>query len=303
MSTPGTLIDPPGRQGHGSTPAASVAALDLAIARRAAGRLPGDHVGMGVGLGTELAQIRPYVEGDDVRQLDAAASARTAEPHVRVQVPERALTTWMLLDVSPSMAFGSEVRLKSDVAAGVATVVSRIGVRRGGRVGVLRWGAHEEALLPPKGGRHALGGIDRMIAAGVASDGTTPACDFDHAIRRLGLLARQPGLVVVISDFRDPSDWGRAFAALGRRHRLVGVEISDPRENELPDAGTVFVRDPETGQDVEVNTSSKKLRAAYAQAAAEHRAHLQSAFRLAQARHVSLSTSRDWLRDLGAGIR
>lgn len=284
-------------------PGAAVAALDLALARRAAGRLPGDHVGMGVGLGTELAQIRPYVEGDDVRQLDAAASARTAEPHVRVQVPERALTTWILLDVSPSMAFGSEVRLKSDVAAGVATVLSRIGVRRGGRVGVLRWGANEEALLPPKGGRQALGGIDRMIAEGVAADGTAPACDFDHAIRRLGLLARQPGLVVVISDFRDPSEWDRAFAALGRRHRLVGVEISDPRENALPDAGTIVVRDPESGQDVEVNTSSARLRAAYAQAAAEHAAHLQSAFRSAQARHVALSTSRDWLRDLGAGIR
>lgn len=299
----GLLIDPPGRQGHGKTPDSAVAALDLAIARRAAGRLPGDHVGAGVGLGTELAQLRPYVEGDDVRQIDAAASARTNEPHVRLHVPERALTTWMLLDVSPSMAFGSEVRLKSDVAAGAATVLSRIGVRRGGRVGLMRWGASEEALLPPKGGRHALGGIDRLIASGVASDGTTPACDFDHAIRRLGLLARQPGLVVVISDFRDPSPWARAFAALGRRHRLVGVEISDPRENELPDAGSIVVRDPETGRDVEVNTSSAKLRAAYADAAQEHRDHLAAAFRSARARHVPLLTSRDWLRDLGQGIR
>ncbi len=301
--TAGLLIDPPGRQGHGRVPDSAVAALDLALARRAAGRLPGDHIGAGVGLGTELAQLRPYVEGDDVRQIDAAASARTNEPHVRLHVPERALTTWLLLDVSPSMAFGSEVRLKSDVAAGAATVLSRIGVRRGGRVGVLRWGAHEEALLPPKGGRHALGGIDRLIEAGVASDGTTPACDFDHAIRRLGLLARQPGLVIVISDFRDPSPWDRAFAALGRRHRLIGVEISDPRESELPDAGHVVVRDPETGQDVEVNTGSAQLRAAYAQAAAEHAGHLASAFRQARARHVPLSTSRDWLRDLGVGLR
>ncbi|MBJ7471072.1 MAG: DUF58 domain-containing protein [Solirubrobacteraceae bacterium] len=301
--TAGRLISPPGSQGHGKTPSSSVAALDLAIARRAAGQLPGDHVGIGVGLGTELAQLRPYVEGDDIRQLDAAASARTNEPHVRLHVPERALTTWILLDVSPSMAFGSEVRLKSDVAAGAATVISRIGVRRGGRVGLLRWGASEEALLPPKGGRHALGGIDRLITAGVASDGTTPACDFDHAIRRLGLLARQPGLVVVISDFRDPSPWDRAFAALGRRHRLVAVEISDPRENELPDAGSIVVRDPETGRDVEVNTSSAKLRAAYADAAAQHAGHLSAAFRSARARHVPLLTSRDWLRDLGKGIR
>ena len=112
------LVDPPGRQGPGPTPASAVAALDLAIARRTAGRLPGEHISSGVGLGTELAQIRPYVIGDDLRQIDPAASARTNELHVRLQVPERALTTWVLLDVSPSMAFGTADRLKSDVAAG-----------------------------------------------------------------------------------------------------------------------------------------------------------------------------------------
>ncbi len=299
----GLLTEPPGSQGHGATPASAVAALDLAIARRAAGRLPGDHIGVGVGLGTELAQLRPYVEGDDLRQLDAAASARTNEPHVRLHVPERALTTWILLDVSPSMAFGSQVRLKSDVAAGAATVISRIGVRRGGRVGVLRWGAAQEALVPPKGGRRALGGIDRLIGAGVAADGTVPQGDLAHAVRRLGLIARQAGLVVVISDFRDPSPWPRALAALGRRHRLVAVEIADPREAALPDAGVMVVRDPETGQDVEVDTSSARLRGAYARADELRREQLTAAFRSARARHVPLLTSRDWLRDLGSGLR
>src|ERR1700712_192344 len=140
------LENPPGRQGPGGTPPAAVAALDLAIAKRSSGRLPGDHIAAGVGLGTELAQLRPYVEGDDLRQLDAAASARTNEPHVKVHVPERALTTWLLYDISPSMAFGSEVRLKSDVAAGAASVVGRLATRRGGRVAMLRWGSDKEAL-------------------------------------------------------------------------------------------------------------------------------------------------------------
>ena len=101
------LIVPPGRQGPGRLPADAVARLDLALRRRASGVLPGDHLTAGLGAGTELAQLRPYEPGDDVRRLDAAASARTGAPHVRLQVPERAITTWLVLDVSASMAFGT----------------------------------------------------------------------------------------------------------------------------------------------------------------------------------------------------
>ena len=134
-------------------PAAAVDALDLALVRRTAGVLPGEHRGLGVGVGTELAQLRPYQLGDDVRQLDPAASARTGVPHVRQQVPERALTTWLVLDLSPSMAFGTARRLKSDVAEGVVRVVSRLGVRRGGRVGLVTCGTGSVRALPPRGGR------------------------------------------------------------------------------------------------------------------------------------------------------
>jgi uncharacterized protein (DUF58 family) len=122
-------------------PGALVEALDLVLARRAAGALPGERRAAGLGTGTELAQIRPYQVGDDVRRLDAAASARTGVPHVREHVPERALTTWVLLDVSASMAFGSAARLKSDVAAGVAEVVGRLAVRRAGRAARCGWRA------------------------------------------------------------------------------------------------------------------------------------------------------------------
>ncbi|MDO9356793.1 MAG: DUF58 domain-containing protein [Solirubrobacteraceae bacterium] len=301
--TSSLIINPPGQQGPGRTPPAAVAALDLAIARRAAGRLPGDHLAAGVGAGTELQQLRPYVEGDDLRQLDAAASARTNEPHVRLHVPERALTTWVLLDISPSMAFGSDTRLKSDVAAGAATVISRLATRRGGRIGLMRWGSDEEILVPPRGGRNALGSIDRTIRAGVAADGTQPVCDFDHAIRRLGLLARQPGLVAIVSDFRDTSNWPRALSALAHRHRVIAVEVSDPREHSLPDAGSIVVRDPETGRDLEINTGSRKLREAYAAQEAKRREYLRSTFRRSRVKHVPVMTNRDWLRDLGTGIR
>ena len=118
------LQPPAGRQGPGPMPGALLRALDLALVRRAGGLMPGDHLSPGAGAGTELVQLRPYQVGDDVRQLDPAATARTGIPHVRLQVPERALTTWLVLDVSPSMAFGTEQRLKADVAMGVAAAVA-----------------------------------------------------------------------------------------------------------------------------------------------------------------------------------
>src|SRR6185437_1099748 len=114
------LRPPAGRQGLGRMPQGLVDELDLIVARRSAGALPGDRRAAGLGVGTELAQLRPYEIGDDVRQIDPAATARTGEPHVRLQVPERTLTTWIVLDVSPSMAFGTTQRLKADVAEGVA---------------------------------------------------------------------------------------------------------------------------------------------------------------------------------------
>src|SRR5215213_5027037 len=114
------MLPPPGRQGPGRMPTAAVEALDLVVARRAAGALPGDRRAAGMGAGSELAQLRPYVVGDDVRQIDAAATARTGEPYVKLHVPERTLTTWVALDISASMAFGTADRLKIDVAEGVA---------------------------------------------------------------------------------------------------------------------------------------------------------------------------------------
>jgi uncharacterized protein (DUF58 family) len=109
----------------------------VALNRRSGGVLPGEHRTLGVGTGTELAQLRPYEPGDDVRRLDPAASARTGIPHVRQHVPERSMTTWLVLDVSASMAFGTGHRLKSDVAEGVAEVIGQLAVRRGGRVAVV----------------------------------------------------------------------------------------------------------------------------------------------------------------------
>jgi uncharacterized protein (DUF58 family) len=297
----GSLHVPPARQGPGPIPAALVDALALSLARRGAGVLPGDRMAPGVGTGTELAQLRPYQLGDDVRQLDPAASARTGIAHVRLQVPERILTTWLVHDVSASMAFGTADRLKSDVAEGVAQVVARAATRHGGRLAVFTAGGPQRAL-PPRGGPYAKLALRKLLEEGVAVDGHADR-GLAPVLHKIGRLARQPGLVIVVSDFRGELDWQRALASLGARHRLLAVEIRDPREERLEPVGRLSLVDPETGALLEVNTSRRGLRERYEQAAAEERAAVATALRRSGADHIVLSTKGDWLRALGRALQ
>jgi uncharacterized protein (DUF58 family) len=295
---PTGLRPPAGRQGPGPVPGALVDALDLAFVRRVGGISAGEHRGAGVGSGTELAQLRPYQPGDDVRQIDASATARTGIPHVRQHVPERLLTTWLAVDVSPSMAFGTADRLKSDVADGVADVLGAIAVRRGGRVGLLTFGGPATRLLPPRGGRGARIGLRRALAEGVAPDGAAGE-PLARALVRAGRLARPRSLVVVVSDFAGPTDWARPLAALCARHTMMAVEVYDPRERELPAVGRLAMVDPETGERIEVDTADRRLRERFARAASEERTAVAAALRQAGAEHVALSTAGAWARELG----
>jgi uncharacterized protein (DUF58 family) len=296
------LVDPPGRQGPGPLADDAVGRLDLGVARRAGGPLPGERRAPGVGLGTELAQLRPYEPGDDPRQLDPAASARTGVPHVRQHVPERALTTWIVLDLSASMAFGTGLRLKSDVAEGVASTIGQLAVRRGGRVAVITAGAPDTVTLPPRSGRGAFAAVRRLLGAGVAPDAVPAEMTLPAALERTSRLARTRGLVTVVSDFRDEG-WVAPLRALAQRHTVTAIEIGDPREAELPDVGTLVVVDPETGEVAEADTASPQVRAAFAAAEAARRDAVAAGLRRARAHHVRLSTDDDWLRELARVLR
>jgi uncharacterized protein (DUF58 family) len=296
------LIDPPGRQGPGPVAHEVVDRLDLGIARRAGGMLPGERRAPGIGSGTELAQLRPYEPGDDPRHLDPAASARTGVPHVRQHVPERALTTWVVLDLSASMAFGTGLRLKSDVAEGVASTVARLATRRGGRVAMVTAGAPDAATLPPRSGRRAFAAVRRLVGGGVAPDRAQAELSLAGALARVDGLARTRGLVTVISDFRDDG-WQAPLRALAQRHTVTAIEIADPREGELPDAGQLVLMDPETGAFVEADTSSPHAREAFAAAEAARRTAVADAIRRGRAHHVTLSTDADWLRELARVLR
>lgn len=298
------MLEPPvARQGPGPLPQPLIEALDLAIRRLVAKMLPGDRRAAGVGAGTELAQLRPYEIGDDVRQLDPAATARTGQPHVRLHVPERSLTTWIVLDVSPSMAFGTADRLKADVAEGVTLVFGRLGVRRAGSVGLVAFGATAPRVVPPRGAKPGLVALRRLLAEGVAPDGQHDADGLAGALQRVSRMARQPGLVVAISDFREQHHWERPMGALRMRHSVIAVEVHDPREAEVPAVGHLALVDPETGARVEVDTSNRRVRERFAALERERRQVLARELRRLRVDHVTLATDQDWLLTLGRHLR
>jgi uncharacterized protein (DUF58 family) len=218
-------------------------------------------------------------------------------------VPERALTTWIVIDVSPSMAFGTARRLKADVAEGAAMVFGRLGVRRAGSVGMVAFGAAEPRVLPPRGSKPGIVALRRALGEGIARDGQHDSHSLADALRRLGRLARLPGLVVVISDFRDQRDWERPLGSLRVRHAVLSIEILDPRESELPAVGHLALVDPETGARVEVDTSNRRVRKRFAQLERERREVLARELRRLRIDHVTLSTDEEWLPALGRHLR
>ena len=297
------LLPPAARQGPGPLAPSLIEALDLAVNRLVTRTLPGDRRAAGVGVGTELAQLRPYETGDDVRHIDAAATARTGRPHVRLHVPERALTTWIVLDVSPSMAFGTARRLKADVAEGAALVFGRLAVRRAGSVALIAFGAGAPRVLPPRGSRPGMVALRRMLSEGVAPDGRQDPEALADALRRAGRLAPAPGLVVVISDFRDQHAWEGPLGSLRVRHSVLATEIGDPREAELPAVGHLALVDPETGARLEVNTSRGRVRERFAELERERREAIARELRRLRVYHTTLSTGEDWLVELGRQLR
>jgi len=292
----------PARPGPGAMSEGLLRALDVSIARRMEGLLAGDFRSNLLGTGSELAMVRPYEPGDDVRRIDWNVTARTDEPHVRVDLAERVLVTWLVLDTSPSMQFGTADRRKADVAEGVAIALGHLATRRGNRLGVVTFGGSEPQSLPPRQGRIGLVGLLRTLR-GEPEDADPGATSLGEAIGRTGSLARQRSLIVVVSDFRGPRDWRRPLLELAGRHDVVAVEVRDPREQELSNVGLLWLVDPETGRQLRVDTRSSRLRQRFAAAASAERAQVSQMFTAVGVRHVVLSTSGDWLRSLVVFLR
>jgi len=298
-ATPFFARTTPDRPGPGPLPADALRALQIHVVRRMQGLLAGDYRSSRFGDGTELAQLRPYVAGDDVRTIEWNVTARTGEPYVRVNLAERVLVTWLLLDTSPSMEFGTADRRKADVADGVAFAIGHVATRRGNRLGVVTFGDAKPKTLPPHQGRAGLLGLLEALQREPQREGGG-ATSLGYAVSRAASIARQRGAVVIVSDFRGPLDWRKPLLRLMSRHEVLAIEIRDPREQELPDVGELWLVDPETGRQVRVDTHSSALRERFAHAAAEERSGVARVLSALGVPHAVLSTSGDWLRPLAA---
>ncbi len=282
--------------------------LEFQIVRRLEGFLHGEHLGLLPGPGTELAEARTYVPGeDDVRRIDWSVTARTATPHVRDVVADRELETWALIDLSPSMHFGTAAMEKRDLAIAAVATMGMLTFRVGDRFGgyVLRRGTLRR--WPARAGRLALFGLLRSLIRDrdAAEAGTTQS--LAEAVTAVSRAQRKRGLRVVVSDFLDVADgstddttspsWERPMREMAARHQVIAVEIIDPRELDIPDVGTIMVQDPESGEIRELNTGSRKVRQRYAAAARLQRERTAKALRRAGIGHLVLRTDRDWVAD------
>lgn len=290
------------RPGPGPVPEAVLRALEIKVARKIEGLLPGEQRSNSQGIGTELTVVRPYQPGDDVRRIEWKVTARTNQAHVRVDIAEKSLHTWLVLDTSPSMGFGTGERRKWDVAEGVALAMGHLASRRGGRLAVVTYGSADPITIPPRSGRSGL----RSVLAATQSElkpEPAGATSLGSALARLGPMARERGLVVVVGDFRGRGDWRQPLARLAFKHDVMAIEISDPRETELPNVGQVVLTDPETGRQLRVDTTSELMRRRFASAAQKERESVANALASIEVRHLVLSTSGDWLRTLVIFLR
>jgi uncharacterized protein (DUF58 family) len=275
---------------------ATLRTLELTVRGRLDGLLQGNHLGLVPGPGSEPGEARPYRAGDDVRRMDWAVTARTTEPHVRETIADRELETWVVLDLSPSLDFGTADCEKRDLAVAALAAVAHLTRGGGNRIGALVATGERTHRFPPRGGiGHARTLIRQVAQTPRAAEGTRG--DLTAAIEQLRRPPRRRGLAVVISDFLGEPEWERALRGLSARHDLLAVEVLDPRELDLPDVGTVVLADPETGEQREVETTPL-LRREYAAAAAAHRDRVATALRRTGAAHLRLRTDSDWIADI-----
>lgn len=271
-------------------------ALELTVRRRLDGLLQGNHLGLVPGPGTESGEARVYQPGDDVRRIDWAVTARTTEPHIRQTVADRELETWVALDLSASLDFGTAACDKRELAIAGTAAIAHLTAGGGNRLGVVASNGQRLVREPARGGHDYARALLRKIAETPrAPEGTRG--DLRTLVESLRRPPRRRGLAVIVSDFLGPIDWQRALRGLSARHSLLAIEIVDPRDIELPEVGNVLLSDPETGKQREV-TTTPLLRREFAAAASAHREEVAAALRRAGCAHLVLRTDSDWIADI-----
>lgn len=280
-----------------ATPERILLRLDWNVIRRLDGLLQGDYRTLFYGFGVDFADLREYQPGDDIRYIDWNVTARMDTPYVRQYHEDRELTAWFLLDVSPSVDFGTveSQNQKRTVLMDFVTVLARLLTRHGNRVGAMMFGGSLQHTVPARGGRiqvlrlvNDMLGQPRLPRAPM----TNLKSFFEGALNSI----KRRSLVFVISDFISEPGWEKSLSLLNRRHEVLAIRLWDPREVELPDLGMVLMEDAETGEQLFVDTHDKKFRRRFYELAQRREMELRDAFKRAGVDALSLSTDEDLVK-------
>jgi uncharacterized protein (DUF58 family) len=275
-----------------SQPEALLRRLEWTVIRRLDGLLHGDYRSLFRGFGLDLADLREYQFHDDVRRIDWNVTARLNTPYVREYNEDRDITAWFLLDLSPSIDFGSQRQAKRSVSIEFVTVLARLLTSHGNRVGALFYGDRVDNMIPARSGRrHVLHILNTMIhRPRRTTSGETNLREF---LRAAYQSVTRRSLVFVVSDFISAPGWDEPLAHLALRHEVVAVRLHDPLESELPDLGFVLVQDAETGEQLIVDTHDRGFRKRFAAASARREAGIRTGLRDAGVDALELSTEGD----------
>jgi len=285
------MQEPQGRKAKAG-PEAILQRVEWTVLRRLDGLLHGDYRTLFRGYGLDLADLREYQYGDDVRHIDWNVTARLQAPYVREYHEDREITAWFLLDLSQSVNFGSQLVRKRAVSTDFVALLARVLTRRGNRVGALYYGERVEGMIPARSGRRQV----LNILHAMQSQQETPSSsgtNLGELLRAAELAMRRRSLVFVVSDFISAPGWGEVLGRLAQRHEIIAVRLHDPLEAELPDLGLVVVQDAETGEQLYVDTNDRGFRRRFAEGAKRREAELRGAFRDAGVDAIELSTEDD----------
>jgi uncharacterized protein (DUF58 family) len=273
-------------------PDALLRRLEWTVIRRLDGLLQGDYRTLFRGFGLDLADIREYQYHDDVRHIDWNVTARLATPYVREYNEDREVTAWFLLDLSPSVDFGSTDVRKRAVLADFVTVLARLLTKHGNRVGALFYGDGVEEMIPARSGRrHVLHILNVLLKRPVLK--RSQATNLQDFLETAFAVMPRRSLVFVISDFITTPGWGKPLAQLAKRHEILAVRLYDPLEMEMPDLGMLVIEDAETGEQLFVDTHDKGFRRRFAEAAQRRARELRYALRDAGVDALELCTDDD----------
>jgi uncharacterized protein (DUF58 family) len=266
--------------------------LEWSVVRPLDGLLHGDCRTLFRGCGLDLADLREYREGDDVRRIDWNVTARLDTPYVREYHQDRDVAAWFLLDLSASIDFGARMK-KQALSTGFVTVLARLLTRHGNRVGALVYGNGVETVIPARAGRrHVLHLLHRIMQR---SERRAQATKLDELLAGAFQVLKRRSAVFVVSDFISEPGWEKPLGELARRHDVIAVHVHDPLESELPDLGLITVEDPETGEQLFVDTHDRGFRRRFAEIAAKHAAQLRKSLAHARVDVLALSTDEPLL--------